>query len=36
MSPLDEIDRRIVNALQEGFPLSPRPYRQAALRLCPY
>ena len=30
---LDGTDRRIVNALQEGFPLSPRPYRQAAERL---
>jgi DNA-binding Lrp family transcriptional regulator len=30
---LDAIDRRIVNALQEGFPLSPRPYSQAAERL---
>ena len=30
---LDEIDRRIVNALQEGFPLSPRPYAEAAARL---
>ena len=27
---LDETDRAIVNALQEGFPLSPRPYREAA------
>jgi DNA-binding Lrp family transcriptional regulator len=30
MSSLDETDRRIVNALQEGFPLSPRPYREVA------
>jgi DNA-binding Lrp family transcriptional regulator len=30
---LDDTDRRIVNALQEGFPLSPRPYGEAALRL---
>lgn len=30
---IDETDRRIVNALQEGFPLSPRPYAEAALRL---
>jgi DNA-binding Lrp family transcriptional regulator len=30
---LDDIDRRIVNALQEGFPLSPRPYAEAAQRL---
>lgn len=27
---IDAIDRRIVNALQEGFPLSPRPYAEAA------
>ncbi len=26
----DATDRRIINALQEGFPLSPRPYAQAA------
>jgi len=30
---LDEIDRRIVNGLQEGFPLTPRPFRDAAHRL---
>lgn len=30
---LDDIDRQIVNALQEGFPLSPRPYAEAAERL---
>ncbi len=30
---LDAIDRRILNALQEGFPLSPRPYAEAATRL---
>jgi DNA-binding Lrp family transcriptional regulator len=30
---LDDTDRRIVNALQEGFPLSPRPYREAAERI---
>jgi DNA-binding Lrp family transcriptional regulator len=30
---LDDTDRRIVNALQEGFPLSPRPYAKAAKRL---
>jgi len=30
---LDDTDRRIVNALQEGFPLSPRPYAIAAERL---
>jgi DNA-binding Lrp family transcriptional regulator len=34
MTPdIDETDRRIVNALQEGFSLSPRPYAEAALRL---
>jgi DNA-binding Lrp family transcriptional regulator len=33
MIALDDTDRRIVNALQEGFPLSPRPYAQAAGRL---
>jgi DNA-binding Lrp family transcriptional regulator len=33
MISLDDTDRRIVNALQEGFPLAPRPYRQAAERL---
>jgi siroheme decarboxylase len=27
---LDGTDRRIVNALQEGFPLSPRPYAEVA------
>ena len=30
---LDGTDRRIVNALQEGFPLSPRPYAEAAQNL---
>lgn len=30
---LDDIDRKILNALQEGFPLSPRPFRQAARAL---
>lgn len=30
---IDATDRRIVNALQEGFPLSPRPYAEAAARL---
>ena len=38
MTPLalDEIDRRIVNALQGGFPVCPRPYARAAseLGLC--
>jgi len=33
MSALDDTDRRIVNALQDGFPLSPSPYREAADRL---
>lgn len=27
---LDEIDRRIINALQSGFPLSDQPYREVA------
>jgi DNA-binding Lrp family transcriptional regulator len=27
---MDELDRRIVNALQGGFPLAPRPYAEAA------
>lgn len=26
---LDDLDRRIINALQEGFPLSEEPYREA-------
>jgi DNA-binding Lrp family transcriptional regulator len=30
---MDALDRRIVNALQGGFPLSPRPYADAAERL---
>jgi len=30
---LDDIDRRIVNGLQGGFPLSERPYAEAAERL---
>ncbi|NIA69694.1 Lrp/AsnC family transcriptional regulator [Pelagibius litoralis] len=30
---LDAVDRQIINALQEGFPLSPRPYAEAAARL---
>lgn len=30
---LDAIDRSIINALQGGFPLSERPYRDAAERL---
>ncbi len=29
----DDTDRRIINALQEGFPLSRRPYAEAAERL---
>ena len=33
MPDLDEIDRRIVNDLQEGFPLVPRPYAAVAARL---
>lgn len=30
---LDPTDRRILNALQEGFPLTPRPYADAAASL---
>lgn len=30
---LDATDRQIVNALQEGFPLSPRPYAEVATQL---
>lgn len=30
---MDELDRRIVNELQGGFPLRERPYAQAAARL---
>lgn len=30
---MDALDRRIVNVLQEGFPLSERPYREVAERL---
>ncbi len=30
---LDALDRRIVNALQQGFPLTPRPYADAAAAL---
>jgi len=30
---MDELDRRIVNALQGGFPVSPRPFAEAAQRL---
>lgn len=30
---LDATDRAILNALQEGFPLSPRPYAEAAAAL---
>ncbi|MEO3427403.1 Lrp/AsnC family transcriptional regulator [Pelagibius sp. CAU 1746] len=29
----DAVDRRIINDLQEGFPLSPRPFAEAAARL---
>ena len=32
-TPLDEIDRRIINALQGGFPLSDEPYREVASAL---
>ncbi|MGR9098934.1 MAG: Lrp/AsnC family transcriptional regulator [Gammaproteobacteria bacterium] len=30
---MDETDRRIINALQDGFPIAPDPYRKAAERL---
>ena len=30
---IDTVDRRIINALQGGFPVSPRPYAEAARRL---
>lgn len=30
---MDALDRRIVNALQGGFPIAERPYAEAALRL---
>ncbi|MBK9081334.1 MAG: AsnC family transcriptional regulator [Rhizobiales bacterium] len=33
MTALDAIDRRIVNALQGGFPVAERPYAEAAARL---
>ncbi len=29
----DAVDRRIINALQDGFPLSPRPFAEAGRRL---
>ena len=29
----DDADRRIINGLQEGFPLSPRPFAEAAAEL---
>ncbi|PVY77187.1 AsnC family transcriptional regulator [Cupriavidus alkaliphilus] len=31
--PLDALDRRIINALQRGLPLVPRPYAEAAAAL---
>src|SRR5512139_3437811 len=30
---MDELDRRIINVLQTGFPIAERPYRQAAEHL---
>jgi DNA-binding Lrp family transcriptional regulator len=30
---MDEIDRRIINTLQEGFPICDAPYQQVALQL---
>ncbi len=32
-APLDEIDRKIINGLQGGFPVSKQPYRDAAFKL---
>ncbi len=32
-TPLDAVDRAIVNSLQSGLPLTPRPYADAALAL---
>ena len=31
---LDELDRRIINALQGGFPIVDEPYREVAASLC--
>ncbi|HEY4775366.1 MAG TPA: AsnC family transcriptional regulator [Xanthobacteraceae bacterium] len=31
--PLDPVDRAIINALQGGFPLTPRPFRDAGAAL---
>ncbi|NCS66033.1 MAG: AsnC family protein [Hydrogenophilales bacterium CG03_land_8_20_14_0_80_62_28] len=33
MMPLDAVDRRIINAMQGGFPLCARPFREAAANL---
>ncbi|WP_374501494.1 Lrp/AsnC family transcriptional regulator [Zoogloea sp.] len=33
-APLDALDRRLINALQDGFPLVEAPYRAVAERLC--
>ena len=33
MADIDAIDRQIINALQGGFPVSSRPYAEAAARL---
>ena len=33
MATIDAVDRRIINALQGGFPVSPRPYAEAAEQL---
>ncbi|MDD5267976.1 MAG: AsnC family transcriptional regulator [Methylococcales bacterium] len=30
---MDEIDRRIINSLQEGFPICDAPYQQVAIQL---
>jgi len=34
VAQLDEVDRRLINALQGGFPLVAEPYRQVADSLC--
>jgi DNA-binding Lrp family transcriptional regulator len=31
-APIDEVDKRLLNALQSSFPLHPRPFEQVALK----
>jgi DNA-binding Lrp family transcriptional regulator len=31
--PLDEVDRRIINTIQGGFPLSARPFQEMAVQI---